>query len=547
MDNPDHRSTSLSETGPATVTDTSEDLNVRWKAQPFDEIALALSGGGYRAAAFHLGTLDTLHRLGLLQSVRVLSTVSGGTLTGLKYALSVTESTSFEVFYSEFYDFLSNTNVIGQALAGLEPSSNSPFAGQMPSLIRSAAQVYASPTMLGDKIFGVILNDQASHLREASFNATEFRTANYFRFQRSSSPRARIGNGNLIIKRDVAALIRLADIAAASSCFPSAFEPIRFPDDFLWPKSIEEIRRDLGESFTKCVPLMDGGIYDNQAVDSVVRAYERGNNEIGLIIISDTTQRNPSLFEFKPEPKRGWLTINTLVKVAWIVFFIALITTLIQIFSWTNSVLADGFHWLDLFLYGVPIILSSFLALGLGWIRHQYKEGQQRVAELTTLQLWPFLKHLTMPELIDLISGRAKSLIALTASVFMKRVRALVYKDIKVHPSYLNREISNLIYDLDDTGKFPDEIVNELAPTEDFRDLTKRAEEVGTALWINNPDELRNLIACGQVTTCFNLMRYIIDQKNTERNTSGSREEQIFTTASALWLQLKQNRYALLR
>jgi hypothetical protein len=104
---------------------------------PFDEIALALSGGGYRAAAFHLGTLDMLQRLGLLQSVRVLSTVSGGTLTGLKYALSITEGDTFEDFYGDFYNFLSTTNVIGKGLAGLKPAPDSPFAGQMPSLIRS--------------------------------------------------------------------------------------------------------------------------------------------------------------------------------------------------------------------------------------------------------------------------------------------------------------------------------------------------------------------------------------------------------------------------
>src|SRR5688572_22837136 len=226
---------------------------IRNNTQPFDEIALALSGGGYRAAAFHLGTLDMLYRLHLLQSVRVLSTVSGGTLTGLKYALSVAEGATFEEFYSRFYDFLTDTNVIGEGLGGLKSPSNSPFAGQMPSLIRSAAQVYASPKMLGNKTFGVILEDQTSHLREASFNATEFRTGNYFRFQRSASPKAVIGNRNLSVKRTVAEIIRLADIAAASSCFPSGFEPLRFPDDFLWPQSLEEIRGLLGERFTKCV------------------------------------------------------------------------------------------------------------------------------------------------------------------------------------------------------------------------------------------------------------------------------------------------------
>ena len=202
---------------------------------------------------------------------------------------------------------------------------------------------------------------------------------------------------------------------------------------------------------------------------------------------------------------------------------------------------------MDLLLYGVPIILSSFLACGLLWIRGQYQEGLKRVAELTTLDLWPLLKHLTLPELIGLISGRAKSLIALTASVFMKRVRALIYKDIKVHPNYLDREVSNLIYDLDDTGKFRDDIIKELAPTEDFRDLSARAEQVETSLWINNPDELKNLVACGQVTTCFNLMRYILDKRAAELRTIGSREEKIYEKALALWDELKTNRYAFLR
>lgn len=30
------------------------------------KIGLALSGGGYRAAAYHIGTLRALHRLGIL-------------------------------------------------------------------------------------------------------------------------------------------------------------------------------------------------------------------------------------------------------------------------------------------------------------------------------------------------------------------------------------------------------------------------------------------------------------------------------------------------
>lgn len=54
---------------------------------PFCRIALALSGGGTRAVGFHLGTLSYLDRVGLLEKVRILSTVSGGSAVGLGYAV----------------------------------------------------------------------------------------------------------------------------------------------------------------------------------------------------------------------------------------------------------------------------------------------------------------------------------------------------------------------------------------------------------------------------------------------------------------------------
>lgn len=51
------------------------------------KIGIALSGGGSRAMAFHLGCLRTLHRLGILERARVLSTVSGGSVIGAMYAV----------------------------------------------------------------------------------------------------------------------------------------------------------------------------------------------------------------------------------------------------------------------------------------------------------------------------------------------------------------------------------------------------------------------------------------------------------------------------
>ena len=57
-------------------------------------IGLALSGGGSRAAAFHLGCLRALDDLGLLDRIQVISTISGGSIIGAYFAYSPHKSFS---------------------------------------------------------------------------------------------------------------------------------------------------------------------------------------------------------------------------------------------------------------------------------------------------------------------------------------------------------------------------------------------------------------------------------------------------------------------
>jgi NTE family protein len=52
---------------------------------PPQKIGLALSGGGFRAAFFHVGVLARLAELGILPQVEVISTVSGGSIVGAAY------------------------------------------------------------------------------------------------------------------------------------------------------------------------------------------------------------------------------------------------------------------------------------------------------------------------------------------------------------------------------------------------------------------------------------------------------------------------------
>lgn len=74
---------------------------------------VALSGGGYRATAFHLGTLKKLHEMGILKEVDVISTISGGSITGACYC---SRPGDFDSFYTDLYNGLQQKNVIRKIL-----------------------------------------------------------------------------------------------------------------------------------------------------------------------------------------------------------------------------------------------------------------------------------------------------------------------------------------------------------------------------------------------------------------------------------------------
>lgn len=82
-------------------------------------IGLALSGGGSRAMAFHLGCLRALHDVGLLERVGVLSTISGGSVIGAYYAY--TPDKSYAEFETDIRGFLRSGFQRSIALELLKP------------------------------------------------------------------------------------------------------------------------------------------------------------------------------------------------------------------------------------------------------------------------------------------------------------------------------------------------------------------------------------------------------------------------------------------
>ena len=89
--------------------------------QPFQNLAISMSGGGYRATGFHLGSMAYLSKLdwdgtSLLDRIRVISSVSGGTFTAVHYAACIKQGKSFDQAFKDLYEFMSSEDLIRDAL-----------------------------------------------------------------------------------------------------------------------------------------------------------------------------------------------------------------------------------------------------------------------------------------------------------------------------------------------------------------------------------------------------------------------------------------------
>lgn len=238
-------------------------------------ISLAMSGGGTRAAGFHLGSLSYLDRVGLLKDVTITSSASGGSIVNSTYAMACARGWDFQTYFLWMLEKLRYGEMIDWVLR--EMADGTPRSlSQRRSMVTALAEVYDRHFFQGFK-FGELIDKKPGHLEEVVINATDFRTGLGFRFQRHDP----MGNGRTNIEPAQMRHARLADVMAASSCLPGGLEPFFFPEDFVWEGddakraalSIQARLRTLG---VDAIPLMDGGIYDNQGLESLMLAASRG-------------------------------------------------------------------------------------------------------------------------------------------------------------------------------------------------------------------------------------------------------------------------------
>lgn len=518
------------------------------------EIALCLSGGGYRAAAFHLGVMKVLDSMGLMDRVKFLSTASGGTITAMKYAIDRTTGTSFGDFYAGMREFLKKVNVVEEGLKVLDKTPSPDGANDL-SLIRSAAKIYreklvkkrARPNSEEAEWSIQHLLDGMSEkktFRDLIFNSSEFRSGNNFRFRLSVERNLVYGNKNTTIKKVVGNQVQLADVIAASSCFPGVFEPMRFPDDFRFSDRSQVRRPFRTNDFSfKSVSLMDGGILDNQGLYGMTVSYEKPPHPFDLLIVSDTSGRNDLIYDFKlPRRPRSPSLRNMALLVGG--FFLVLLIS--SVWSLGRLFVNSGNGWdrgagllVGLFVASLSIVVLGGLIYGISKMRSLKVMGY-------SFSIWRLIKSLTVCDLWTLGLGRLTSTSAMVFSVFMKRIRSLQFSNTmnavdKDTCEYLFNGITvfSIIYSIvpDKHGNGAMSFNEELRPTRRMLKIAADASEVETKLWLNEK-ELRTLVDCGQITLCAVLLDYYWTEKRFQNLPTPDSEQSSYHNVYLEWCQL---------
>jgi NTE family protein len=259
---------------PATYLDTEE-------GGPQPGIALCLSGGGYRAAVFHVGAIWRLHEAGLLAKTARISSVSGGSITagvlGLNWNLIKADGPFDKQAFVEHFvkpvramagETIDRWAIIGGAL--------------LPGSISEKIQAQYKEHLFGE----ATLQDLPDTPR-IIFNATNVQTSVLWRFSKKYMADYRVG---MVDNPEVS----LAEAVAASSAFPPVLSPMVLR---LEPEKVKKVKgNDLHkEPYTTKVILTDGGVYDNLGLETAWKKYK-------TVFISDAGG------QIKPEedPKDDW-------------------------------------------------------------------------------------------------------------------------------------------------------------------------------------------------------------------------------------------------
>jgi len=243
-------------------------------------IGLCLSGGGYRASLFHLGTVRRLHELGILTrpDFRTISSVSGGSITNAQLAVThpwPAPGAAWEQKVAQPLRAFTEKNI--RTLPFLK--SFLPGIATIDGLVPHYDKFLNSRTLASIPIG---LN--------FVFCATDLSFGTNFEFRQNTMGDWQLGH--VQTPKDWP----LAKAVAASACFPPLFNPMKMSglgpfqdgnaektDPGKWRQAISDLR------------LTDGGNYDNMGLEPVWKHHQ-------YVLASDAG----GLFDFDSDKDLIW-------------------------------------------------------------------------------------------------------------------------------------------------------------------------------------------------------------------------------------------------
>lgn len=262
------------------------------------DILCALSGGGFRATFFHAGVLRSLVRLGLKDNIKVISSVSGGSITSALFGLNYDKIATVDDFDKlvltplKYFSKRDPRNtvlkyrtqkIIFSMVAGVG-SLLGPL-GKPLSLFATRQNSDYFIEQLDEHLFhGKSLGDLSKSVRVV-INATNLNNGARFRFDNVDFGDYKIGYSYDVDHLPVSFAV------TASACFPGLFSPLKF--DISRHKFTLRNKQKQDSNSPNIAPesvfLSDGGLYDNLGYFSIEKELERGRD--GFVIISDAANR----------------------------------------------------------------------------------------------------------------------------------------------------------------------------------------------------------------------------------------------------------------
>ncbi len=227
-------------------------------------IAVALSGGGFRASLFHLGTLLCIVENGWAQLVDVISTVSGGSIVGaflgLRWSRMLEQGGDVTAFRHHIVEpFVARITSSNFFREWILRTYVIPF--------RKLVDPTYTRTKLAGHIYGEWFYDgrPCCDLPQQPFvilNATNLQSMRAWRFTRDGLGDSRSGyaswEGNPL---------SIGEAVAASAAFPPVFTPARLLRSnyhFENPPYGGELLDEF-----PIITLTDGGVYDNSGLEAI--------------------------------------------------------------------------------------------------------------------------------------------------------------------------------------------------------------------------------------------------------------------------------------